>query len=84
MINLPFLCCYEPKFCRVFSDAAGADQEQGTSGWFAWPAWCPTSERLLEIAESQILRSKIEFLVQIFEVLTCTKRFLVVVLPVFE
>lgn len=35
--------------------AAGADQEQGTwySGWFAW---CPTSDRLLEIAESQILR----------------------------
>lgn len=65
VIHLSILRCYEPKFCRVFSSAAGADQEQGTwySGWFAW---CPTSDRLLEIAESQILRSKIEFLVHIF------------------
>ena len=45
---------------RIFRSSAGADQERGTwfSGWFNW---CPTSERLLEIAESKILESKSGF-----------------------
>lgn len=35
--------------------ASDADQEQGN--WFSsWFTWCPTSERLLELAELQILK----------------------------
>ena len=33
--------------------------DEGGSNWFSgWFSWCPTSEKLLEIAESQILESK--------------------------
>lgn len=46
-------------FVRSSAGSAGAEDEGATwfSGWFSW---CPTSERLLEIAESQILESRFE------------------------
>lgn len=46
-------------FVHSSAGSAGAEDEGATwfSGWFSW---CPTSERLLEIAESQILESKFE------------------------
>ena len=48
-------------FVRSSTGSAGAEDEGATwfSGWFSW---CPTSERLLEIAESHILESKFECL----------------------
>ena len=64
------LCWREFKICFAFlshshdhsrSSDGASNQENATwfSGWFSW---CPTSERLLEIAESQILESKTEIL----------------------
>lgn len=33
--------------------------DEGGANWFSgWFSWCPTSEKLLEIAESQILESE--------------------------